>query len=158
MGSFWDKGVCFAGTRNNNLLYRDCASISNKIKPALEKRYAIKSRIKKSTIFIVARMHTKCYIWYMKYYDWDEEKNELLKKVRGICFEDVLYYLENDMLLDSYDNPNQKQYPGQKLYVVEIEGYAYLVPFVGSGDEIFLKTIIPSRKATKKYLRKGDKK
>lgn len=90
----------------------------------------------------------------MKQYNWDEEKNMLLKKERGICFEDVLYYLENDMLLDRYDNPNQKKYPGQKLYVINIEGYAYIVPFVDSEEEIFLKTIIPSRKATKKYLRK----
>lgn len=82
------------------------------------------------------------------------EKNEQLKKERGICFEDILYYLENNMLLDRLDNPNQQQYPGQKLYVVDIEGYAYIVPFVDSGDEIFLKTIIPSRKATKKYIRK----
>jgi len=90
----------------------------------------------------------------MASYDWDEEKNELLKKERGICFEDIVYYLEKDMLLDSYDNPNQKKYPGQRLYVVDIDGYAYLVPIVESGDMIFLKTIIPGRKATKKYLRK----
>jgi hypothetical protein len=56
--------------------------------------------------------------------------------------------------LDSFDNPNQKKYPGQKLYVIEIDRYAYIVPFVESEDSIFLKTIIPSRKATKKYLRK----
>lgn len=90
----------------------------------------------------------------MKQYNWDPEKNEALKKNRGICFEDVLHCLENDMLLDSYDHPNQKRYPGQKLYVVEFEVYAYLVPFVDSGNGIFLKTIIPSRKATNKYLHK----
>jgi hypothetical protein len=90
----------------------------------------------------------------MKQYDWDEKKNEILKVERKICFEDIVYYLENDMLLDSYANPNQDKYPGQGLYVVEINGYAYLVPFVDSEDSIFLKTIIPSRKATKKYLRK----
>jgi hypothetical protein len=90
----------------------------------------------------------------MKQYDWEEKKNELLKDERKICFEDIVYYMENDMLLDSYDNPNQEKYPGQGLYVVEIRGYAYLVPFVESEDSIFLKTIIPSRKATKKYLRK----
>ena len=90
----------------------------------------------------------------MKIYDWDEAKNELLKEDRHICFEDIIYYLENGKLLDYYDNPNKDKYPGQGLYVVEVDGYAYLVPFVESGDAIFLKTIIPSRKATKKYLRK----
>jgi len=92
----------------------------------------------------------------MKQYDWDENKNELLKVERNICFEDIVYYLENDMLLDSYDNPNREKYPGQGLYVVEIKGYVYLIPFVESEDSIFLKTIIPSRKATKKYLRKEE--
>ena len=90
----------------------------------------------------------------MKIYNWDEKKNGFLQKERNICFEDIVYYLENDMLLDCYDNPHREKYPGQGLYVVEIDNYAYLVPFVESGDSIFLKTIIPSRKATKKYLRK----
>ena len=92
----------------------------------------------------------------MKFYDWDETKNEILKQDRNICFEDIVYFLENDMLLDSYEHPNQEKYPGQGLYVVEIDKYAYLVPFVESEDSIFLKTIIPSRKATKKYLRKEE--
>jgi hypothetical protein len=90
----------------------------------------------------------------MKRYHWNDEKNEQLKKDRGICFEDVVYFLEQDLLLDSFDNPNQKKYHGQKLYVIDIDGYAYIVPFVESEDSVFLKTIIPSRKATKKYLRK----
>ncbi len=53
--------------------------------------------------------------------------------------------------VDIYDHPNQQRYPGQKISVVLIEGYAYLVPFVETDDEIFLKTIIPSRKATKQH-------
>jgi hypothetical protein len=100
-------------------------------------------------------MHTKWYIQTMKRYHWNDEKNEqLLKKDRGICFEDVVCFLEQDLLLDSFDNPNQKKYPGQRLYIIDIDGYAYIVPFVESEDSVFLKTIIPSRKATKKYLRK----
>jgi hypothetical protein len=90
----------------------------------------------------------------MKRYHWSDEKNEQLKRDRGICFEDVVYFLEQDLLLDSFDNPNQKKYLGQKLYVIDIDGYAYIVPFVESEDSVFLKTIIPSRKATKKYLGK----
>ena len=92
----------------------------------------------------------------MKHYQWSEEKNELLKKDRDICFEDIVFFLEQDMLLDSYGHPNQKKYPGQKIYVVEIDGYAYLVPCVETEDSIFLKTIIPSRKATIKYITKKE--
>lgn len=90
----------------------------------------------------------------MKFFDWDEDKNAILKEERKISFEDVMYYLENDMLLDNYIHPNLEKYPGQGLYVVEINEYAYIVPYVESDEMIFLKTIIPSRKATKKYLRK----
>lgn len=90
----------------------------------------------------------------MKYFDWDEEKNKILKKERGISFEEIKVELEEGRKLDTYDHPNQKRYPGQKIMVVEIDNYAYLVPYVGSEEKVFLKTIIPSRKATKKYLRK----
>lgn len=83
---------------------------------------------------------------------WDVEKNALLYKERGVSFEDVLLSLERGALLDSLEHPNQEKYPGQKLMVVAIAKYAYLVPCVESADCLFLKTIIPSRKATKKYL------
>lgn len=88
----------------------------------------------------------------MKYYAWNNDKNEKLKKERGISFEDVVYYIENEKLYAILNNKNQTKYPGQKIYVVEINNYVYLVPFVETEKEIFLKTIIPSRKATKKYL------
>lgn len=63
--------------------------------------------------------------------------------------------VEEGRILDTYDHPNQKRYPGQKIMVVEIDNYAYLVPYVRNEEKVFLKTIIPSRKATKKYLRRG---
>lgn len=87
----------------------------------------------------------------MKTYAWNSDKNDFLKQDRGISFEDVVLniYLGNE--LDIYDHPNQERYPGQKISVVLVEGYAYLVPFVENNEEIFLKTIIPSRKATKHY-------
>jgi len=88
----------------------------------------------------------------MKSYAWNAEKNDLLKKERSISFEDVVLNIQLGNELDIYDHPNQKRYSGQKISVVLIEGYAYLVPFVEKEDEIFLKTIIPSRKATKQYL------
>jgi uncharacterized DUF497 family protein len=88
----------------------------------------------------------------MKYYNWNSEKNEILKQERNISFEDVIFHIDNGDEVDVYDHPNQKRYPNQKISVVLVDGYAYLVPFVESETEIFLKTIIPSRKATKKYI------
>ena len=94
----------------------------------------------------------------MKYHSWNNDKNEKLKQERKISFEDVLYYIENGKLLAIVSNPNQEKYAGQKIYIIEIDNYAYLVPFVETKNEIFLKTIIPSRKATKKYLEVRDEK
>ncbi len=85
---------------------------------------------------------------------WDDDKNEWLKRERGVCFEQVVVLMEQGALLDVVDNPDQEKYPGQKMAIVEIEAYAYLVPYDHQGDEIQLITIIPSRKATRKYL--GD--
>ncbi len=91
----------------------------------------------------------------MKQINWNEEKNKLLKHERGVSFEDILYYLENEKILDIIEHPNKSEYPNQKIFVIQIVDYVYLVPFVENEDEIFLKTIIPSRKATKEYI-KGD--
>jgi len=88
----------------------------------------------------------------MKYYSWNNGKNEKLKKERGISFEDVIYYIENEKLHAILKHKNQARYLGQKMYIVEINNYIYLVPFVETEREIFLKTIITSRKAAKKYL------
>ncbi|HKZ43263.1 MAG TPA: hypothetical protein VJ044_20060 [Candidatus Hodarchaeales archaeon] len=93
----------------------------------------------------------------MKYFSWNQEKNELLKEERHISFEDVVFYTEQGFLLDVLEHPNQEKYQGQKIFVVEIDEYAYLVPFIEDEREIFLKTIIPSRKATKKYLKGSEK-
>ena len=94
----------------------------------------------------------------MKLFNWDNEKNEKLKKERGVSFEKVLFCIKNDQLLDVIEHPNQKMYKGQRMYVVAIDNYAYIVPFVDDGDERFLKTIFPSRKYTKIYLGKGGSK
>ena len=92
----------------------------------------------------------------MKLYAWDPEKNEVLKASRGISFEEVVLNIELGNEVDLFEHPNQDQYPGQRISVVIIENYAYLVPFVEGDEELFLKTIIPSRKATKKYVEKDD--
>ncbi|MBI5551979.1 MAG: toxin [Desulfobacterales bacterium] len=91
----------------------------------------------------------------MKIINWNTEKSLSLKESRGICFEDVVFYIEKGQILDDLVHPNQKDYPGLRIMVIDIGGYAYLVPYVESDEELFLKTIIPSRKATKKYI--GDK-
>ena len=88
----------------------------------------------------------------MKFFDWNKEKNELLKIERGISFEAVLLAIESKQILDIIEHPNKKCYPNQKIFIVNINNYAYLVPFVEDKGKIFLKTIIPSRKATKKYI------
>ncbi len=88
----------------------------------------------------------------MKLITWNPEKNKLLQKDRNISFEDVVFYISVGGILDTFEPPNQERYPGQLIHVIEMEGYAYLMPFVESDDEVFLKTIIPSRKATKAYL------
>jgi hypothetical protein len=88
----------------------------------------------------------------MTKYDWSNEKNELLKKVRGVSFEDVVLRVERGDLLDIIEHPNQLKYPGQQMLIVNIHDYAYLVPFVEKDNERFLETIIPSRRATSKYL------
>jgi uncharacterized DUF497 family protein len=92
----------------------------------------------------------------MNIFRWDNEKNELLKNTRGVCFEQVVLLMERGEVLDTIEHPNQERYPEQKIAVVMIDKYIYLVPYVEHNDEIFLKTIIPSRKATNKYM--GEKK
>ena len=91
----------------------------------------------------------------MKPIAWNAEKNALLKAERGVSFEDVVFHIMAGDILDTVDHPNQDCYPGQQIHVIAIEEYVYLVPFVETDEEVFLKTIIPSRKATKSYLGEG---
>jgi hypothetical protein len=93
----------------------------------------------------------------MKTFSWNDEKNALLKSERQISFEEIVLYIEMGFLLDVLEHPNQKKYKGQKIFVVQGVYYVYLVPFVESESEVFLKTIIPSRKATRKYMKGSAK-
>jgi uncharacterized DUF497 family protein len=86
-------------------------------------------------------------------FDWNDEKNELLEHSRGISFEEVLVYIQNGGVLDIIRHPNRNRYSGQNIIVLDIDGYVWLVPYVKTGRVRFLKTIIPSRKATREYLR-----
>lgn len=91
----------------------------------------------------------------MKPINWDSEKNRKLIEERNISFESVIFSLQSGGLLDDMVHPNKDKYPQQRIFVVSMGEYVYLVPYVETEAEIFLKTIIPSRKATKLYL--GDK-
>jgi len=88
----------------------------------------------------------------VKHFSWSPEKNRLLRQERGISFEEIVFHIENGDVVDLLEHPNQKRYAGQRVLVVAVDAYAYLVPFVETEDEVFLKTIIPSRKATRRYL------
>lgn len=92
----------------------------------------------------------------MKLISWNPEKNALLKAERGVSFEDVVFHMMAGDILETIEHPNQERYPGQQIHVVAIEDYVYLVPFIESDEEVFLKTVIPSRKAIKAY--RGAKK
>lgn len=94
----------------------------------------------------------------MKLFDWSDEKNRQLKNERGISFEKIAFCIESGELLAVLEHPNPGKYKDQKIAVVDIDGYAYVVPYVESGEVIFLKAAFPSRKYTKIFISKGGKK
>jgi uncharacterized DUF497 family protein len=92
----------------------------------------------------------------MKPLRWNPEKNEALSVARGVSFETIVVAVESDGLLDILAHPNPGKYPRQRILVVAVDNYVYLVPFVDEQEYFFLKTIIPSRKATRDYLNQGE--
>jgi uncharacterized DUF497 family protein len=93
----------------------------------------------------------------VKHFSWSAEKNEKLKSERGVSFEDVVFHIERGDLLEILEHPNRARFGHQKIFVVRIADYVYLVPFAEDDEEVFLKTIIPNHKATRKYLGKEVK-
>ena len=91
----------------------------------------------------------------IKIYNWNAEKNQLLLKERGISFERIVFEISLGNELDVVLHPNQEKYPGQLISMVQVDGYVCAVPFIETKSEIFLKTIIPSSKATKQYRSKS---
>ena len=91
----------------------------------------------------------------MKPFRWSAEKNEALQKERHVSFEAMVVAIDGNGLLDVLVHPNSKKYSNQKILVIARDGYVYLVPMVEEQDYFFLKTIIPSRKATRTYLNSG---
>ena len=86
-------------------------------------------------------------------YQWNTEKNAILKQKRGVTFEQAVMHIENGDVLDIIDHPNKTKYANQQVLVINMNEYAYVVPFVQQNETRFLKTIVPSRKLTKLYLR-----
>ncbi len=88
----------------------------------------------------------------MKPFDWDDKKSKALEKQRGICFEDIVIRMEEGFLLDNIEHPNKVNYADQMMFVVNVDGYVYVVPYIEDEKVIHLITIFPSRKLTKIYL------
>ena len=93
---------------------------------------------------------------HMKDVNWDNKKNSWFKENRGISFEIIKYHIENQESVDIVKHPNKERYPNQWMFIIEIHDYIYCVPFVENEEEVFLKTIFPSRALTKKYLKKKE--
>ena len=90
----------------------------------------------------------------MKYLNWNSEKNEILKRERGISFEEIAYLIESGQIIGIEENQSRSNH---KIYILDIDNYAIVVPYVENDNEIFLKTAFPSRKYTKRYGLKGEK-
>ena len=100
----------------------------------------------------VDKRHTLRYPYAVSEFDWSDEKNEMLERARRVCFEDVIVCIENGGVIDVIRHPNRDRYPNQNIIVLDAGGYVWLVPYVKSQGVRFLKTVIPSRKATREYL------
>jgi uncharacterized DUF497 family protein len=101
------------------------------------------------------KRHRLAYTFGVKAFRWDSRKNEQLKAGRGVSFEDVVLAIEAGGLLDIVEHPNSTRYPNQGVFVVAMSSYVYLVPHVEEAEYVFLKTIIPSRKAMREYRVRG---
>ena len=86
-------------------------------------------------------------------FDYNEEKNRKLKQERNITFNKIIDHIQNGCVVDIISHQNKEKYPSQKMYVLDIDGYIWLVPYIQNGNRAFLKTAFPNRKETKKYLR-----
>lgn len=90
-----------------------------------------------------------------KSYNWNTEKNQMLIEERGISFERIVFEISMGNEVAVVMHPNQNKYPGQMISMIEVDDYIFLVPFIETESEIFLKTIIPSRKATRQFRSKS---
>ena len=88
----------------------------------------------------------------MKPFDWNDKKSKALDKERGVCFEDIVIKIEEGFLLDNIEHPNKTKYPHQRMLIVNVNGYAYAVPYFEDENTLHLITVFPSRELTKIYL------
>ena len=88
----------------------------------------------------------------VKYFSWSLEKNEKLRQERGVGFEEIVFHIERGDILDILEHPNPTRYPAQRVLIIDVDDSASVVPFIEDEGEVFLKTIIPSRKMTRRYL------
>lgn len=93
----------------------------------------------------------------MVQYDYNKEKDRLVRLRHGVSFKDIIQEIKRKRVLKRISHPNKTKYSNQKLYIIEIKGYAIVVPHVEQGDTIFLKTLFPSRKYTKKFIKRKEK-
>ena len=123
----------------------------------LSREYKKQLSIKILTIYIVL-FDMYIHMMYIKQvkFDWDSKENEWLKEVRKISFEKIIYHLSQGDIWKITDHPDQDNYPGQNIYFVIVDDYIYLVPHISGSNYIFLKTIIPSRKATSLYKKSKE--
>lgn len=118
----------------------------NAVAPALRGNLKGNLKVLTSEIYSISfKIMNDCHM------DWSEEKNRKLKRERGVCFEDVETAIESGKFIADYPHPNQERYPGQRVLIVEIDGYACLVPYIRDSDVLFLKTIYRSRKAQRLF-------
>jgi uncharacterized DUF497 family protein len=89
-------------------------------------------------------------------FDWNPDKNRWLKEERGVSFEELALLISNGGVWRIMDHPNRERYPNQRVFFVPVDGYIFLVPYVIDGETIFLKTAIPSRKATRDYRQEKE--
>jgi uncharacterized DUF497 family protein len=108
------------------------------------------------TSYLVTKGTQQIIMSSMKSFRWNQEKNNALMLERGISFETVVVAIESGGLLDILSHPNPLKYPNQRIFVVTADHYVYLVPYVDEDEYVFLKTVIPSRKATRDYLNRGE--
>ena len=94
----------------------------------------------------------------MKTFTWDDDKNDLLKRERGVSFEEIVFHINNGDLLARLDHPNRVKYSHQQIFVVLVGDYVYMIPFVEDEEKYFLKTIIPSRRLTRDYFERKEEK
>lgn len=123
--------------------------------PRVKQVEYISSAVAPSSVQLDDKRQPICYSFFMKKINWNAEKNQMLMSQRGLSFEDAVFALQANRLLDDLKHPNSDKYPNQRILIIEIDGYACLVPYIENDQEIFLKTVIPGRKATQKYLKRA---